>query len=254
MSENAFLTNLRQATESLGADVSALEHRQTQLEEQQRAMQAVIARTTDGVSESGDVTLTMTGAQQVVGVAIGGALSQRPSAQTIASEIRQAWKAATLESAESLRRAFADEFGIKVPGADADLAKLAADGTAEAKVHLDSLVKNELLGGMFAEILARAKEFEQAEFVGTAGCATMAVNGHNELTDATLDVVQVRELDNVTIGEDVLASIRSAQQQREKAQQALGDAAVPDELKPERQFARAQALIEGVNKRIAEGL
>lgn len=217
-----------------GADPDQLQHAAERLQQRQRQMQDLIRKRSVGHSETGQLTVECDPSYRVHEVKVDGSLTVRPSARQLEEEFRAAWTSASDAAQARFRDDLKSEFGITIPTEQQDLVTAATEGRQNAMAALQPALDSPLFGDLVREMVGRAEEFGAKEFEGADGVVRVRVNAIGMLTDVVIDAVEVRDLDNLTLGEQLTAACQQATDRQQEAQRSLTEVPYREELDVER--------------------
>lgn len=231
-----------------GVDLDHLQQAAERLTEQNERMQALMHKRVVGNSDCSEVVIEVDPSYRVHLVEVSGSLTVRPSATQIADQFLAAWKSATDAAQHQLRADLKSEFGITIPTEPHEVQTAATEGRQAALNALQPALDNPLLGGLLKDVMQRSEEFVTREFEGVSGVARVRVNAIGMPLAVEIDPVAVRDIDNITLAEQLTAACQDALSQQLAAQTSLGEVPYREELDAE----RFKAIAEDMQKRVAE--
>ena len=217
----------------------------------QQELLAITSEPHEGHSASSRCSVALDGAGTVHAVSFDGSLTLRPTVATISQEFLEAFESARAVAFDSVRAKYREQFGIELPEFDAGAQAATQDAADQVTTSLVPAVGDAFFGSQIAGILAQAQQFAQREFQGSDGCVTLTMKVDKQPISVEIDSLLLRQMDNVTLGEQFLRAWQQASTAIEAARAGLGRLELGD-LDPQVARARAQQSLDLARRKIAE--
>lgn len=217
-------------------------------------IQALLAEPHDGSSADGEVSVSVDGAGTVVDVRVGAGLAVRPTLDPIRHGFAEALAEARRVAGEELQARMQTELGVPAPPAAASTPQAVAQTQAAVQQQTTALRRQfsgTPLEGWIERTFTRAERFGDQEFTGTAQIFTVRLSAQDEVLELTADQLTLREADNHTIGQDLLAAYQDAARRRETARSEVGAPdGYEDQVDLQRSLDQVTAQLDQIRARL----
>ncbi|MGD8215243.1 hypothetical protein [Aestuariimicrobium sp. Y1814] len=240
-----------EALRSAMGDPEAIAVQAERMQALHQELLSITAEPQEGHSESSRCTVTLDAGGALHAVAFDGSLTLRPTPTTITQEFQEAYESARATAFENMRTKYKEQFDIELPEFDARTAEATQEAEAGIAASLAPALQDSLLGPKLAGIVERTRAFAQREFVGTDGCVTLTMRPDKQPTTVEIDPMLLRDIDNITLGEQFLRAWQNAAAAIDEAQAELSAVEWGD-LDPQVIRARAEESLDVARRKIAE--